>query len=344
MPFLYILLAILLFGVLILVHEAGHYLTARLCGVTVNEFSVGMGPKLISHTSKKTGIAYSLRLLPIGGFVSMAGEDEDSDDPNAFNNKTIPQRLLILIAGAFMNLLIGLILMVIISVGTNVIGSTTIERFEDSASSQASGLMPGDEILKVGDQRVWFSSDLCYTLMHDCVEPIDVLVQRGDEKVLIKNVVFPTYTVSGVVFGDYDFRVHQVKRTPSVVFHYAVNQCGLSVRMVCESLVDLITGRYGVEAMSGPVGVIREVSETAKTGTINLLYLCAVISVNLGIFNLLPLPALDGGRVLFVLIEAVFRRPVNRTVESYIHFAGLILLMLLMALVTYQDIAKLIVR
>jgi len=338
-----IIIAILIFSLLIIIHELGHFLTARAFGVPINEFAIGMGPKLISKVSGKTGIRYSLRLLPIGGFVSMVGEDEESDDVNAFNRKPAWQRLIILSAGALMNLILGLVLMCIISVATSPIGSTTILRFQtDDALSQSTGLMPGDTILEINGTNVYFANDLVYTIMREAVEPVDVTVRRNGEKTVVENVSFPSVTEQGVLFGAADFFVLACERTPGTVFRYAVSQSAWSVRMIWESFIDLITGRYGVEQMSGPVGVTTAIGEAAKSGGImNVLNLCALITINLGIFNLFPLPALDGGRIVFLVIEWIRGKPLKPEYEGYVHFVGIVLLMLLMVFITYKDIMRL---
>ncbi len=342
---MYIVIAILMFGVLIFIHELGHYLTARLFRVSIREFAVGMGPKLLSKRSDKTGIVYSLRLLPIGGFVSMVGEDEASEDPNAFNNKKRWQRFLVLASGAIMNLALGLLLMCVLSVTTQNIGSTTIVRFDtEDASSMQTGLMPGDEIRKINGKSVHFSSDLVYTIMREGNEAVDVTVIRNGEKTVVRGVLFPNIVEEGVVFGSPDFKVLLLDRTPGVVVRYALSQSVWAVRMIWESLFDFITGRYGVDQMSGPVGVTSAISDAASSGGFaNVVYLCALIAVNLGVFNLLPFPALDGGRIAFLLVECVRGKPIKPEYEGYVHFAGIVILMALMLVVTYKDIVKLFV-
>lgn len=339
-----IVLALLIFSVLIFIHELGHFIAARKFGVTVDEFAIGMGPKLISRVSKKSGTRYSLRALPIGGFVSMPGENGSSDDPNALCNKTVLQRMVVVFAGAFMNFLLGILVMTVIVVSSSALGSTTIHGFADSASSEATGLMIGDTIVKVGDERVHVANDLVYEIMRNGINPIDITVKRAGETVVVSDVHFPTYSESGVLYAATDFYVFPEEKTVTTIIKHSFYRSVSTVKMIWESLIDLITGRYGIDAVSGPVGVTEAISETAQSGGLSgVLYLIVVITMNLGIFNLLPLPALDGGRLMFLIVEAVRRRPVDPELEAKIHAAGIIVLMLLMAFVTYKDISKLFV-
>ena len=338
-----ILLAIFLFGLLILIHELGHFLMARLFRVTVHEFAIGMGPKLFSKVSEKSGTRYSIRALPIGGFVSMEGEDEetDPDSEGSLNSKPVWQRMIITAAGAFMNLLAGLLIMAVLVVGSSSLGGTRVAQFRDNASSEACGLQVNDEILKIGGRNVHVATDLAYAVMHDGREPVSVTVRRDGEVLTLNSVTFPTQTSSGHVFGDMDFYVYAVEKTVPEVFKQTFWQSVNTVTMIWESLFDLFGGEYSVNDLSGPVGVTEAIGSAAEQGTDSLVYMIVFLTFNLGIFNLLPLPALDGGRLFFQFIELVIRRPVNRKVEGYIHAGGLVLLLLLMAYVTFHDIWKL---
>lgn len=340
-----ILAALLLFSLLIFIHELGHFLAARKFGVTVEEFSIGMGPKLWSKLSRKTKTRYSLRLLPIGGYVSMPGENGASDDPNALCNKSVFKRIVVVSAGAIMNLLLGVLVMTVIVISSDRLGSTTIAAFQDNAQSEATGLMIGDVILEVDGTKVHVANDLSYEIMRCGIKPIDIKVRRAGKVITVENVRFDTFTESGVVFADMDFLVLAESKNPMSVFKHSFYRSTSTIKMIWESLIDLVTGRFGLEAISGPVGVTEAISDTAKAGGIQgLAYLLVVISMNLGIFNLLPIPALDGGRLVFLLCEAVTRRPIDPELEAKIHAAGIIALMALMAFVTYQDIAKIFVR
>ncbi|MBO4264873.1 MAG: site-2 protease family protein [Clostridia bacterium] len=340
MPILYILLALAAFCILILIHEAGHFVAARIFGVTVLEFSIGMGPKLFSHTSKRSGTMYAVRLLPIGGYVRMAGEDEESDDPNAFNNKAVWKRMIITAAGAFMNIVFGIIVMTFIVISSKGLASNVIYSFDENAVSQSTGLMVNDRILKFDGRKIHTGYDLSYAVTHDGTKPVSVLVLRNGNTVLLKNVTFGIQTEKGVAFGLPDFIVYaEEKNVPNVIKHAFYRSCN-SITMIWESLIDLITGRYGIEAMSGPVGVTEAISTAAKSGSTQFLNLLVLISMNLGIFNLLPLPALDGGRLFFMLIELIFRKPIDKNIEGYIHFAGIVILLAFMALISFKDIVN----
>lgn len=338
----YILLTILTLSLLILIHELGHFLTARAFGVAIKEFSIGMGPKILSKTSKKSGIAFSLRLFPIGGFVAMVGEDEESDDENALNNKPVWQRMVITAAGATMNLLLGIILMAVVVTMSPAIGGTTVLRFtEENALSEQSGLKIGDEIVEVDGAKVHIASELAYEIMRNGTEPLDLKVRRDGELLVLKDVKFPTMVSDGIEFGMTDFVVLAIEKNVGNVIKQSFFRSVSTVKMIWQSLIDLVTGRYGLDQMSGPIGVTTAVSEAASASAIDFLYLVVVITVNLGIFNLLPLPALDGGRLLFQTIELIRRKPIKPELEGYVHFAGILLLMLLMIVVSLNDIIKL---
>lgn len=344
---LYILLAVGIFGALILIHEFGHYITARLCGVTVREFALGMGPQIFSRVSKKSGIRYSVRLFLIGGYVSMDGEDGDSENPNAFCNKSVWKRILIITAGAGMNILLGFIAMFILTTATvagtegALLPTNVVAEFDQNATSNQAGehgLMVGDRIVAVNGYPVFTGYDLVYEITNGAYEPVDMVVVRGDKFYFLEDVQFPTTEESGVVFGSYDFKVYG--KAPNVfnISLYSINRAASTVKMVYDSLFDLITGRYGADAVSGPVGTTEVIGEAAQAGGSTLLYLVAVITINLGVFNLLPVPALDGGRLLFLIIELLRGKPINRNLEGYVHFIGIIILFALMALISVKDI------
>ncbi len=343
---LYILLAILVFGFLIMIHELGHFLTARLFGITVHEFSVGMGPKILQKKSKKTGIAYSLRLLPIGGYVSMEGEDTESEDNNAFYKKPVWQRIIVTSAGALTNILLGvLVMMLLVGFQKNLL-SNQVGAFayndEGVCYAERGGLAIGDVITHVEGTRVHIGNETLYEIMRKGQEPIDITVQRGGETVVLRDVQFGQMTDSGVVFGVMDFRVYAEEPTFDNILKHGFFRSVSTVKMIWESLYDLITGRYGMEAVSGPIGVTQALGEAAKSGVADLVYLAVVISMNLGVMNLLPLPALDGGRLLFQFIELVTRKPVPTKIEGYVHFAGLVLLMILMVIICVKDVITLL--
>lgn len=344
---IYILLAVGVFGALILIHEFGHYITARLCGVTVREFALGMGPLIFSRVSPKSGIRYSVRLLLLGGYVSMDGEDGTSENPNAFCNKNIWQRILIIVAGAGMNILLGFLVMFILTTSTvmgtegALLPTNVIAEFDENATSNQAGengLMVGDRVVSVNGFPVFTGYDLIYEITNSAYDPVDMVVVRNNRFYFLKDVQFPTTEESGVTFGSYDFKVYG--KSPNILNLglYSVNRATSTVKMVYDSLFDLITGRYGADAVSGPVGTTEVIVQAAQAGGATFLYLVAVITINLGVFNLLPVPALDGGRLLFLLIELFRGKPINRDLEGYVHFIGIIVLFALMALISVKDI------
>ncbi|MBO4423368.1 MAG: site-2 protease family protein [Clostridia bacterium] len=346
--FLYIVLAIFIFGLLILIHECGHYIAARIFRVTIKEFSIGMGPKLLSYTSKKNNIAYSLRAFPIGGFVSMAGEDEDVEDPNALNKKKPWKRLIIMLAGPGMNILLGVLAMtILVSTPSFVIGGTTVALTETEdhpgyVQIQSDELLVGDKIIKVGKTRVHYLQELSYEIMNQGYEPTDLTVVRNGQKIVLKSVVFPVVEDSGTSFGDMFFKVDAIKKNVFTVLSYSLFSSFSTIKMIWDSLISLITGRIGLGSLSGPVGVTKAVADSARYGISNLVYVSIFITMNLGVFNLLPIPALDGSRIMFILIEMVRGKPINPKYEGYIHFAGIIILIALMIAVTLKDIISLI--
>ncbi len=342
----YFLLILLVFGVLIFIHELGHFITARACGVTVKEFAIGMGPKLFSWTSKKHKTKYALRLFPIGGFVSMQNEDgvdEDvpPDDAGSFCNKSVPKRMLITLAGAAMNLLLGFVIMSVIVLATQNLGSTVIREFAPNAMSSEK-LMVDDEIVKVGNTPVHTWNELAYEIMNNGYVPIDITVKRGGQKIVIEDVAFGTFEETGATFGSPDFVPYaEESNLPNILKHSFFRSLS-TVKMVFDSIKGIITGRFGIEAVSGPIGVVSVVQSASKQGFMSFLYIVCVLTINLGVFNLIPFPALDGGRALFLVIEAIRRKPINKNVEYYINFAGIVILFAFMIFITIKDIFALI--
>jgi regulator of sigma E protease len=387
---LYLLLTLLLLSIMVIIHELGHFLFAKLFRVTVLEFSVGMGPAIYTTKKRKSKNAdsegktespefasnfhvnnetekdisldttaiqdgyeptdktvFSVRALPIGGYVSMAGEDEASVDVNAFCNKPVWQRFIITVAGAVMNILLGIICMFTLvgieSAQGGYLASNTIHSFQENSVSDKceNPLMAGDTVIKVDGVAIHTGNELVYEIMNSGYEPIDIVVKRDGKEVLLKDVVFPTEQNSGATFGNYDFVMQAEKADFGTIIKHAVFRSFSTVKVIIDSLVDLIGGRYGADAVSGPIGMAGAVGEATKTGFSSLLYLFTLITMNLGVFNLLPLPALDGGRIVFLLIEGIFRKPVKKEIEQAINTAGIMILMALMLLITMKDIFNL---
>ncbi|HAQ63943.1 MAG TPA: hypothetical protein DCR23_05725 [Ruminococcaceae bacterium] len=346
-----IALAILFFGVIIIIHEFGHFICAKLFDVKVNEFSIGMGPAIFKKQKGET--QYSLRALPIGGYVSMEGEDEESEDERAFNKKKVWQRIIIVVAGATMYLILGLVIMAItLSTSTDLIGTNTIKEFYPTAvSNQQGGLKEGDKFLKIDGHAVWSERDLSFLMSRSDNGVFNFTVERDGENVELNNVAFKTenveYNGKTVTMITYDFVIVGEKPTFKNVFVNSFTQSASIVRTVWLSLFDVVTGRYGMSELAGPVGTVDIIADVAQSAAEEhnfeqLLFIMALITINIGVANLLPLPALDGGRLLFLIIEGIRRKPVNRKYEGYIHAAGLALLLLLMVFVTYNDIVRII--
>ena len=343
MIILYLLLTLLLLGVLVFLHEGGHFLVARLNNITVNEFAIGMGPKIFSRVSKKSGIRYSLRVFPIGGYVSMAGEDEASDDVNAFCNKNVWRRISTVLAGPVTNVLVGFIGMLVLVMLT-VPASNIVAAFTDDATSDECGLQINDKIVAVNGVKTHTGNEVAYEITYQGDAPIDITVVRNGETLVLEDVVFPMVEEQGVILGSLDFQffgVGEGDKSFGLILSHTFWRTYSTAKMVWDSLADLVTGRFGLDAVSGPIGMTELVGSALATGWESLLYLWVIISVNLGVMNLLPLPALDGGRLIFLLWEAITRKPVNKKIEAYINAAGLLILMALMLIITFKDIIKL---
>ncbi len=359
----YAIILILVFGVLIFIHELGHFLSARRCGIGIKEFAVGMGPKLVAWKSKKYDTQYALRLFPIGGYVSMIGEDEDSEDESAFCNKSVPKRMLVVVSGALMNLLLGFLLMLLVvclqkAVGTNVYGGMLSgERFDALYSRDEEilrdysfenfPLAAGDEIISVDGTRVSSFNEVAYEIMNKGYKPIDIGVKRDGVKLMLEDVKFPSYvdSESGVELGYIDFMTfHAEEKTFANVIGQTFTRSVSSVKMIYDSLIGMISGRFGLNAVSGPIGVAEVVGEAAQSGIVSFMYIAAILTINLGVVNLLPFPALDGGRFVFLIIEGIRRKPINKNVEYYINLIGILFLFGFMIFISFKDVIKLIFR
>lgn len=348
-----VLVTLLLFGVLITVHELGHYLVARFSGVGIIEFSIGMGPKIKSWEGKVN--VFSLRALPIGGYVRMVGEPGEEDPADllyvigkkSINDVHIFKRMLIVLAGPFMNILLAFLLMLTLVSTSSVLASTTVAAYMEENTSAACGLTVGDEILEINGKRIHCYSEMSYQILSDGAFPVDILVRRGGKEVLLPGVVFAHTEENGVNFGVQDFKVYRKeKNLPNVLYESFWQGCA-TVYMTLDSLIDTFSGKYGLDAVGGPVAVGEQIGQTIDAGggfadTLrNLGSMTAMISVSLGICNLLPLPALDGGRFLLYLLEAVRRKPLSKKTEQALVGGCMALLLLLMALIFLKDLIHL---
>lgn len=440
-----ILIGVLLFELIIFIHEFGHFITAKKSGIKVNEFSLGMGPKIFSFGKGET--KYSLRVFPIGGFCAMEGEDEESPEPRAFNNAKVWKRMIVVIAGAVMNIILGFVLMFVVVVQQDSYSSTEVQSFPATSFSSCTGLQSGDVIKEINGYGISTSMDFNYPIStaelktvdgstleiykEDCgnnlynmavslvqdknnklsdeqvskvnellskstneivkakskedafsvyenyykeindacgikdykVEKIveketrkrytaDILVERNGEEKLLKNVQFFTYTTkdNSDPQVSIDFYVKPIEKTFGSVISQTFKQTISTCKMIYASLGGLLTGKFGLKDMSGPIGIASAVttvaSESLSSGFMSavnsIIYVMMIITVNLGLFNMLPFPALDGGRFVFLIIEAIRGKSVPRKVEAIVNGIGMGLLILLMILITANDIFKLI--
>ena len=350
---MYIVFAILAFGILIFVHELGHFLVAKACGVKVTEFSMGMGPQLLHKQKGET--VYSLRALPIGGFCAMEGEEEASDDPRAFNNQSVWHRLLILVAGAAMNFLLGLVLVIVLYAGAGGFNSPVIAGFADGCPYEGT-LQSGDEIRRVNGERIFFTGNFIQYASADEDGDLDLVILRDGKRIELDNyhMVPVDYEVNGQTVKKYGVNFTLAAPTVGQVLKYSVYNCLDFVRMVRAGLVQLFTGQASMSDMTGVVGMVDIINETGQSaqstseGIANVVFLVAFIAVNLAVMNLLPLPALDGGHILTLLLSALFEKITGKKpdprIEGYIHYIGLLLLLGLMVLLMYNDIVRIIRR
>lgn len=337
--------AVLIFCVIVIVHEFGHFIVARKCGIDVQEFAIGMGPVIYKKQGKNT--LFTIRILPLGGFCSM-GEDEDSDDENSFRKKPVIKRIAVIAAGAMMNLILGFIIAIVIFLVSGKLTTTIIAEVTPGSGCEAAGMVQGDRVVKVNGLHIFTANDIIYQLRNDEDGVLDFVVERDGEKIALDGVKFGL-TVdeeTGERVLNYDFKVYLKDITAAELIPAAANKFMYYSRLILMSLRDLISGKYGLNNLQGPVGIVTVISESAQESGFDIGYLLDIamlISVNVGIFNLLPLPALDGGRLVFLIIEAIRRKPMKAETEGMVHFAGFALLMILMLIVTFNDVKNIFV-
>lgn len=348
----YIILAIVFFGVLIAVHELGHFAAAKAFGIRVDEFAIGMGPAIFKKQGKET--LYSLRCIPVGGYCAMAGEDEESEDPRAFVNQHPLKRAVVLVAGSFMNFLLGfLIVLILYAPAEAFIAPVLADFMEGCPYESAEGFHVGDRIHSIDGRRVYQSYEIGdFLAAGDGV--YDIVVKRDGKKVLIEDFALEPLEYEGQSQKMYGFYFGYDEGTFINKLRYSWSSTMEFVRMVWMGLDQLFSGQVGVQDMTGPVGIVDmmaetgEQAETAADAMFGILYLGAFIAVNLAVMNMLPIPALDGGRVFFLLvtwlIEKIIRKKLNPKYEGYIHAAGMILLLGLMAFVMLNDIVRIFTK
>lgn len=340
-----ILIAILFFSLIIFVHELGHFLTARLFKVKVHEFAIGMGPKLISWGKGET--KYSVRAIPVGGFCSMEGEDSDSDDEGSFSKKPWYARLIILASGAAMNIVLGFVICVIYVaiVSSNSGVPSTVVSSVVEGSDAADFIQPGDRIVKINGQKTNIIEDITFIMQRNGSKEFEITVDRNGEKLTKTLKPFEDKYEDGTSRYLVGFTGSLEKPTPFNVLREAFYETVWTGKIVFVSLGMLISGEAGMNEVSGPVGVVSVMNDAVQpgglAGLLNILYIATLISVNIGIMNLLPIPALDGGRILFVIIEAIRRKPIPPEKEGMVHAVGMILLFGIMIFATWNDIMRL---
>ena len=367
--------AVLIFGAVIAIHEFGHFSAAKLSGIQVNEYSIGMGPALFKKIVG--GTQYTLRLLPIGGYVAMEGEgspesnaaqrerdaaDEDGEEEEEdqleswnpippdkrtgmpFPEAAIWKRAIVMAAGPLMNFVLGFVVLLgLIALRSDPIASRVIYSIADGALCGQTGLQAGDEIVAVNGRRCFIANDILYELVRTQNTQADFTVRRDGKLVQLPGVRFDSYTdENGNARMNIGFTVYALEKTPANVLKETVNSELYYGRIIFTSLVDLLRGRESINNLSGPVGIVSAIGQAASYGLTDLLELLVLITVNLGVFNLLPIPALDGGRLVFLAVEAVIRRPVSQRLQESLTLATFILLFGLMIFATYNDVLRLI--
>lgn len=341
---LYALITALVIGFLTFIHEFGHFFFARLFKVPVLEFAIGMGPTIYSWKGK-TGTKYALRAFPIGGFVQMEGEEGTSENPMAYNNLSPWKKIAVTVAGPVVNIVFAILMMFILVISTPTLGSTTVGEFNEDAISN-SKLQVGDEIVKVGNVSVHTGEEVVYEIMMQGEKALEITVVRDGEKMVLSGVVFNTVEDSGVTLGAIDFKLYALSVLEDVtVFDYLYQAFYRSVnmvKMVFDSLWGIVSGRFGMDAVSGPVGIVETVGEVVAVSPAALVNLVVLISMNLGIFNLLPIPALDGGRILFHLIDGIAgKKVIKKETEDTITGITMLILLAFMFLVSVKDVINL---
>lgn len=341
---LQIILAILAFGVLVIVHEFGHFIIAKRGGVQVNEFWIGMGPTLFSKTYH--GTLYCLKLLPFGGACVMEGEDGESESEHSFGKAKLRRRMLIVVAGALMNFIVGFLIVCFALQPNAPNGGYIISTLEAvlPESTAAGALEPGDTVLKVDGYHILERGDFDTALARGKDSSYEIVVKRDGKRVTLPDVRLERTIDDGAGGKLIGLTFAEQKATLPLRINLAARTSVNYARLVWSSLGQLVTGQVGIDQLSGPVGVAEVMANTAKQSMVYFFHLVAFISINLGVMNLLPLPALDGGRLVFLVLEGIRRKPVSPKYEGYVHAAGLMLLLALMVYVTGQDIFRIIFR
>lgn len=323
---------ILVFGLLVFIHEFGHFITAKLSGIIVHEFALGMGPKLLNWKGKET--TYSLRLLPIGGYVRMEGEDEASDNPGAFNAKSPWKRLAVIVAGPFMNFVLAIVIITGLFMAqgfpVNKIGGLV----EGDFPAQKAGLLVGDEIVEIDGQAIKSWNEVVDKITEASDDQLEISIKREGAILNVKLDATREEKTGRRIIGI----LPAIQRSFFLSLKNAFLAVGFIIKLILGFLVSLLMGQGDLSQVSGPVGIYKAVGEASQAGGWKIFDLTAMLSINLGLINLLPLPALDGGRILFILIELLRGKPVDAEKEGFVHLVGFVLLMSLMILLVFKDL------
>lgn len=377
------IVTIIMFLVMVSLHEFGHYIVARLLNFKILEYAIGFGPAIFK--SKKTEIQYSVRCIPLGGYCKFEGEDAQSEDPRAFNNQAVWKRMLVVMAGGVFNIILGFILFLIIVPMASPMLTNVVNTVVENSYIEQAGIQPGDEIIEINGHKISFYNDISlYTQNFKKDEEAEITVKRGNEKLTFniqptEQIITETYTDSGIEYVDSingheksefyeysddiqkdDSKIGSTTTTTRYIIGFspkqenvtflnvwgeAWNETRFVVKLVYQSLWGMVTGKVGVDQMSGPVGIVSEVNNAVNSGSNAWLYvlnLIALLTINLGVFNLLPIPALDGGRLFFMIVEFIRRKPIPPEKEGMVHAIGMMLLLALVIFVSFNDIMRLI--
>lgn len=342
-----IILALLLFSFIVFFHEFGHFLLAKLNGIDVEEFAIGMGPAIFSKEYK--GTKYAVRIFPIGGYCAMGEDDEATDSPGNFNNKSVWARMSVIAAGAVFNFILAFIMSVVI-VGMTGYDSPVIGEVDPGFPAAEAGMLPGDKIVRMNDEKInIFREITMYNQFHQDEETEIIFIRDGEKHTVAITQMMDEelgYARFGFTGAGYQ------KPTLLKALQYGAYEVGFWIETTLDSLKMLITGQVGADQLSGPVGIVNVVDDTYEqtkeygflTVVVNMLSLAILLSANLGVMNLLPLPALDGGRLVFLFVEAIRGKRVPPEKEGYVHALGMVLLLALMVFVLYNDIVRIFVK
>ena len=372
---------ILMFLVMVSLHEFGHFIVGKLLNFEILEYSIGFGPKLVSGQKGET--QYSLRCIPLGGYCKFEGEDTESDNPRAFSNQKVWKRILVVVAGGVFNIILGFVLFMILVPLASPIATNVVSGVVPNSYVEQAGLMPGDEIVKIDGKSVSFYNDISLaTSMFDKDTETTIVVKREDGRHTIifrptEQIIHYNYgndgitvneTINGTAEEDefYSYADGAVRNdekigTEETITRYIIgfvpeqedinlfnvwgeawNETKFVVKLVYQSIWQMVTGKVGLDQMSGPVGIVSEVNNAVSVSWINVLNLVALLTINLGVFNLLPIPALDGGRIFFMLIELIRKKPIPPEKEGLVHAVGMAMLFALIIVISFNDITRLI--